>query len=148
MPTIWDWVKGWIDPVTASKIRYLKSGEVLTTLPTFIDRANVPKKYGGELNWECGMLPDLDPAIKELLNGMEYPLGPLKWIGGEGVGRIAVAVGSVDGKKRTERLAILKSEQPGSLHAGGVEGATFGEEKHRMTDKIRMVEAKEVPAVA
>jgi hypothetical protein len=151
MPTIWDWVKGWIDPVTASKIRYLKPAEVLTTLTTLIDIADIPKKYGGQLTWECGMLPDLDPTIKQLLNGNEYPPGPVKWIEGEGegAGRTAVAVGSVDGKKRNERLATMaSSHQPEHLLVGKTEDASVVEEQRGLNDEIRMVEAKEVPAVA
>ncbi|KAL2042652.1 hypothetical protein N7G274_004411 [Stereocaulon virgatum] len=149
MPTIWDWVKGWIDPVTASKIRYLKPTEVLTTLTTLIEMADIPKKYGGELTWECGMLPDLDPAIKELLNGMEYPVGPVKWIEGERAERIVVAVGSVDGKKRVERLATTaSSHQPEPLLVDKAEDATVGDEKHELTVEIGMEGAKESPVLA
>ena len=150
MPTIWNWVKGWIDPVTASKIQYLKPAEVLSTLTSLIDAVNVPKRYGGELNFECGMLPDLDPVMKEILGGKEYPPGPLKWINGSGAGeKIAVAVGSVEGKKRDERLAAITSNHPPeSLHANSAEYGTFGEEKKGLSEDIRLEEAGEVPAVA
>lgn len=150
MPTIWNWVKGWIDPVTASKIQYLKPAEVLSTLTSLIDAVNVPKRYGGELNFECGMLPDLDSVMKEILGGKEYPPGPLKWINGPAAGeKIAVAVGSVEGKKRDERLATIRSNHPPkSLHANTAEYGTFGEKKKGLSKDIRFEEAGEVPAVA
>ena len=57
------------------------------------------------------MRPDLDQELKETLGGLtEYPLGPLKWINGEGEGeRVAVAVGRVGGVKRYERFAVVKT---------------------------------------
>ena len=146
MPTIWNWVKGWIDPVTASKIQYLNPADVLTTLTSHIEIANVPKRYGGELDFECGMLPDLDPIIKEMLGGKQYPPGPVKWIQGEGGDRIAVAVGSANGRKRYDRLSTVKSRQLESLHAGSAEDGTFGDEKEGLSGGIKS--AGEVPAVA
>ena len=57
------------------------------------------------------MRPELDQELRETLGGLtEYPLGPLKWINGEGEGeRVAVAVGSVGGVKRYERFAVVKT---------------------------------------
>lgn len=57
------------------------------------------------------MRPDLDQELRETLGGLtEYPLGPLKWINGEGEAeRVAVAVGSVGGVKRYERFAVVKT---------------------------------------
>ena len=57
------------------------------------------------------MRPDLDQELRETLGGLtEYPLGPLKWINGEGKAeRVAVAVGRVGGVKRYERFAVAKT---------------------------------------
>ena len=56
------------------------------------------------------MRPVPDQELSEILGGRsEVPLGPLKWINGEGEGkRVAVAVGRVGGVKRWERLAEVK----------------------------------------
>ncbi|KAJ8103719.1 hypothetical protein POJ06DRAFT_242662 [Lipomyces tetrasporus] len=37
------------------------------TLESFIDPANLPNKYGGELDFEFGQMPVLDPAVKNAL---------------------------------------------------------------------------------
>lgn len=57
------------------------------------------------------MRPDLEQELRDTLGGLtEYPLGPLKWINGEGEGeRVAVAVGRAGGVKRYERFAVVKT---------------------------------------
>ena len=110
-PTIWSWIKGFLDPVTASKLQLVPRTETLSTLSAYIPLSSIPTKYGGELAFELGMRPVLDQELKETLGGLtEYPLGPLKWISGESEGeRVAVAVGSVGGVKRYERFAVVKT---------------------------------------
>ncbi|EGE81555.1 phosphatidylinositol transporter [Blastomyces gilchristii SLH14081] len=65
-PTVWGWIKRWFDPVTTSKIFILSASEVKSTLGTFMDPSNIPKQYGGELEWNWGDMPSLDEPAKKL----------------------------------------------------------------------------------
>ena len=116
-PTVWGWIKKWFDPITTSKIFILSTHEVLPTLTTFMDIEDVPKKYGGKLDFECGKLPVLDPQIKQCLTIAPGPdaeklflTTPVHWIdAGEDGEMKALGVGSLDGKQRIEPLATLHS---------------------------------------
>ncbi len=66
-PTVWGWIKRWFDPITTSKIFILSNHDLLPTLESFIDPANIPKKYGGQLDYTCGDNPVLDPAMAKVL---------------------------------------------------------------------------------
>ncbi|EFX06001.1 cellular retinaldehyde-binding/triple function protein [Grosmannia clavigera kw1407] len=104
--TVWGWVKRWFDPVTVSKIFILGPQEVLPTLLSFIAKKDIPKKYGGELDFTWGQMPNLDPAIRARTTWendfTDFPKGPLFWRPIDG-GRVeCVAAGSV---KKVERMA-------------------------------------------
>ena len=90
------------------------------TLETFIDPENIPKKYGGKLDFKFGDMPVLDPAIERALkwegDNKAFPGGPMFWVhkkvGGnvqEGSGNEmeAIAVGSSAGKERRERICTI-----------------------------------------
>ncbi|TQS32408.1 hypothetical protein Golomagni_07274, partial [Golovinomyces magnicellulatus] len=81
--TVWGWIKRWFDPITVSKIFVLGSHEVKPVLESFIEPKNIPKKYGGELDFEFGSLPISDPAWEGSVqwdNGhTSFPSGPLLW---------------------------------------------------------------------
>ena len=64
-PTIWSWLKKWFDPTVVSKIHVLAPSDVLRELSKYIDVENIPKKYGGELAFEFGDMPDLDLKLLE-----------------------------------------------------------------------------------
>ena len=90
--------------------------DTFRTLSTFIDPANIPKKYGGELDFTFGSAPLLDPAEKQHITWASpqlenspraWPKGPIKWVPGEEGTLIAMAVGSVGGKQRREIIATL-----------------------------------------
>ncbi|KAM3072138.1 hypothetical protein ACMFMG_008596 [Clarireedia jacksonii] len=110
---IWAFIKGWIEPNTASKLVFLSEKEVLPTLSDRIDMENVPKMFGGKLDFKPGMLPDLDIEIKKSLSWTtaleELPPGPVKWTLNEVGKAVGVAVGSVkEGTRRWESLAALE----------------------------------------
>ncbi|KAI9839082.1 MAG: hypothetical protein M1837_002259 [Sclerophora amabilis] len=122
-PTVWGWIKKWFDPITTSKIFILSSSEVLPTLTKFIDPKNIPRKYGGELDYKFGMMPVLDSSAEESLGWSSgtakaqekqttIPTGPLIWTEDEASQKILVAVGSVDGKERRDRIAVQR-QAPG-----------------------------------
>jgi hypothetical protein len=110
--TVWGWIKRWFDPITVSKIFILSAAEVKPTLESCIVPRNIPKQYGGELDFEFFDRPNLDPKIREVLtweNGhTEFPEGPAYWEPIDGGKRLAcVAVGSKDGKERRERVCTI-----------------------------------------
>lgn len=110
--TVWGWIKRWFDPVTVSKIFILSHHEVLPVLTSFIDTKNIPKQYGGELDFVWCQMPNLDPKIKELAtweNGFtEFPKGPLRWVSTEGGKKMeAFARGTVDKKERNTRVCTI-----------------------------------------
>lgn len=116
-PTVWGWIKKWFDPITTSKIFILSHQQVLPTLKSFIDIANIPKKYGGDLDFECGKLPVLDQQVRDCLSiapGSDaerlFLTAPVRWTDtGDDDEMIALGVGSIDGKQRKETVATLHS---------------------------------------
>jgi hypothetical protein len=95
----------------------LSDSEILPTLSQFIEPSNIPKKYGGTLDYKFGDLPNVDT---EMLEGFtwaegvtELPIGPIMWEEDDGAegggtrGMRMVAVGSVDGVKRRQVLGVL-----------------------------------------
>lgn len=108
-PTVWGWIKKWFDPVTTAKITILPGSltpkELREKLEAYIAPENLPKKYGGDLEWDYGDVPAVDPEIKEIIGenffadgGLE---GPVRWVvEGKGMVGRAVKVGSVNGKDR------------------------------------------------
>ncbi|KAL8998608.1 MAG: hypothetical protein Q9169_002359 [Polycauliona sp. 2 TL-2023] len=114
-PTIWGWIKKWFDPITTSKIFILSHDEVKPTLSQFMDTSAIPKKYGGELDFECGMMPSLDPDLRKCLEIKDARLeelfltGPTRWVYNEEGEMMALSVGSIDGKPHKEPVATMSS---------------------------------------
>lgn len=91
------------------------------TLEAFIDPVNIPKKYGGQLEFEFGDFPVLDPALSKIVEWEEgkedFPHGPLfwvneskgiKWEDGKGGEKIkAIAAGSIGEKQRHEEVCTV-----------------------------------------
>ncbi|KAK7743280.1 hypothetical protein SLS53_004365 [Cytospora paraplurivora] len=110
--TVWGWIKRWFDPVTVSKIFILSHSEVLPTLNSFIATENIPKQYGGGLDFTWGEMPNLDPKIRDLAtweNGFDtFPKGPVYWKPIDGGKRLeCVAVGSVEKQQRNIRVCTI-----------------------------------------
>ncbi|MCJ1426075.1 hypothetical protein MMC29_003977 [Sticta canariensis] len=114
-PTVWGWIKKWFDPITTSKIFILSANEVLPTLTAYIDIANIPKKFGGDLDFESGMTPVLDPAVRAVLNLSSestdaerlFLTAPVRWIDGPDGDLVALGVGSLNGVQRRETVATM-----------------------------------------
>jgi hypothetical protein len=139
-PTVWGWIKKWFDPITTSKIFILSSADMKKTLESFIDPANIPAKYGGELEFQFGDMPVLDPAYKDVLKfeggGKDFPHGPMYWIHSKENSEMeALAVGTVNEKQRKEKVCTVKkligeAHLPvGAAQNGHAKGAeTLGED--------------------
>jgi hypothetical protein len=83
------------------------------TLESFIDPANIPKKYGGQLEFHFGDMPVLDPALEKILTweggNTDFPHGPMYWVHKEDKPEIeAIARGSTNEKERNEAVCIVK----------------------------------------
>ena len=85
--------------------------EVKTTLEAFIDPANIPKKYGGQLEFQFGQAPLLDPIIQQVLDWHkpyeDFPPGPLLWEEQENCVNL-IAVGTSEEKQRSAMIATLQ----------------------------------------
>jgi len=81
--TIWGWLKMWFDENTRNKIHVL-SKAMQSQLLEEIDPENLPRAYGGKLNWSFDQPPNLDASVKEALKltGGIYPKGPWALING------------------------------------------------------------------
>ncbi|KAF2641489.1 CRAL/TRIO domain-containing protein [Massarina eburnea CBS 473.64] len=108
-PTVWGWVKRWFDPITVSKIFILSPANVFPTLSQYIDPDNIPKKYGGNMDFTWGDMPSLEPEIEAAIkwelpatqNGKNtFPIGPITWERGTDGSLKAVAVGHEKGQPR------------------------------------------------
>ncbi|KAH8114662.1 CRAL/TRIO domain-containing protein [Phellopilus nigrolimitatus] len=79
--TVWGWIKGWFDEYTREKIFIigaLKGGDSAgdRDLMALIAPENLPKRYGGELEWDFFDEPTLDEEARAVIGRM--PKGP--WI--------------------------------------------------------------------
>jgi hypothetical protein len=116
-PTVWGWVKRWFDPITVSKIFILSASEVKPTLMQYMDEENIPKKYGGKLDFKFGDMPMIEPAIADSLDWSDetrkggfrsFPAGPIKWQQGENGKMQAIAVGTKNGTRRNLPIASTR----------------------------------------
>ncbi|KAK7464666.1 hypothetical protein VKT23_005873 [Stygiomarasmius scandens] len=72
---LWGWVSSWFDEVTRNKIHILTkdqldpSSPAYKTCPLFelIDKENIPKEYGGELDWTFLDEPKVDEEVRGVL---------------------------------------------------------------------------------
>ena len=86
---------------------------MLPTLETFVERRNIPKKYGGDLDYSFGQLGIPDPAWEGVVqweNGYsQFPTGPLDWedIDGQEDRIACMTLGSENGRLRRERVCTI-----------------------------------------
>ncbi|ERS97512.1 hypothetical protein HMPREF1624_05681 [Sporothrix schenckii ATCC 58251] len=156
--TVWGWIKRWFDPVTVSKIFILGHHEVLPTLLTFVDIQNIPKAYGGELDFSWGDMPNLDPAIRTRAAwapGFDtFPKGPLYWRplpraadhgnpdnDADGDRVECIAVGSENQVERQVRVCTLPRHYKGEPETKEAEAEDEGEDEQDTFE-----EAAEAPA--
>ncbi len=124
--TVWGWVKRWFDPVTVSKIFILNHHEVIPVLTQFMDIKDIPKAYGGELDWSFFDDPAWGDEIKRICQWEDgytaLPRGPLLLVPIDDGRRLeCVAIGTKDGKDRRERVCtITKAFPPQSAAAEAV----------------------------
>lgn len=105
--------------VLQSKIFILSQSDMAPTLAKYVDMDNVPKKYGGNLEWQFGDMPNLEPAIVNSLRWKEVieqkghktlPIGPIRWEYDEDGDLVATAIGTQNSKPRSQVIAGLHVE--------------------------------------
>lgn len=118
-PTVWGWVKRWFDPITVSKMYILSKHDMKSTLEEFMAPEDIPRKYGGTLDFEYGQLPNLDPKIEADLKWINpakhggrntFPSGPIRLRKGNDGEIVATAVGSQNGRPREYAIASLPAK--------------------------------------
>ncbi|KAJ5674768.1 CRAL/TRIO domain-containing protein [Penicillium maclennaniae] len=88
--SVWEAINQWFDPETRSKIFILSASESKSFLLSHINPSDLPKEYGGELEWQWRDQPDLDESARELVDevyhktnrGGVFSKGPLIFQGG------------------------------------------------------------------
>ena len=151
-PTVWSWIKRWFDPITVSKIFILTPANTYKTLAEYIEPEDIPKKYGGNLDWEWGHLPNLDPEISSALdwkkpvkgeNGENgFPVGPIRWQASADRRKLsAIALGSVNGQQRKDEIASISIPEDTAVNrlssrpqASRAPASTSGEHTHPPED--------------
>ena len=112
-PTIWGLITRWFDPATTKKIFVLSASEATKTLTEFITPENLPKRFGGMLDWTFPMRPMPDAETKEIIGSLadKWVEGPIRYFS-KPEGDVLVAVGSQDGQLRRETLAHIPRDSP------------------------------------
>ena len=92
------------------KIHILETNQAsnLQRICEFVELENVPKIYGGNLDWLPGDLPNVDPEIVHAfgVDKDKWPVGPVKMEGTD-----IVAVGTTkEGKLRKDVIGSLRSD--------------------------------------
>lgn len=115
-PTIWGLLTRWFDPATTRKIVVLQASQATATLTQFIEPENLPKRFGGGLDWAMGMHPIPDAETKSIVGRLadRWIEGPIRYIS-RPEGDVLMAVGSEDGKLRRVVLAEFPGKQPPSV---------------------------------
>ena len=87
-PTIWGYITKWFDPAIISKVSVLPTCKSLDVLTTHIHPDDLPKAFGGNLDWEYGMQPNFDDETRVLLGALaeDWVEGPLIYSRNEGSG--------------------------------------------------------------
>ncbi len=95
---------------------------MLPTLQAFVDIKNIPKIYGGELDFDWGQRPNLDPAIRAAVTWegqhTDFPPGPVYWRPIDHGLMECVAVGSVNQVERMERVCTIPISYSGPVAEG------------------------------
>lgn len=95
----------------------LSPQDVIPVLTQFMDIKDIPKAYGGELDWSFFEEPAWDDEIKRICqfeNGYtEFPPGPMYWVPIDDGKRLeCLAVGMKDGEDRRERICTITKPFP------------------------------------
>jgi hypothetical protein len=105
-PTVWGFIIKWFDPSTTSKIHILPEADVLSTLEQYIDRKNIPVRFGGDLQWSYGKPPSFDPEFRPFIGELmdDWTPGPLRFMSNVAGGQVLAVGVAENGERRREIL--------------------------------------------
>ncbi|SDA01320.1 BZ3500_MvSof-1268-A1-R1_Chr10-1g02579 [Microbotryum saponariae] len=171
--TVWGWIQKGFDQGTVEKVRYscggcqstfaaltrtlrpatqmhiLSESEVFPTLSRYILPENIPKRYGGTLEFEYNNRPNLDAEALALLGldkSEDFPRGPLRFSGKDGLtllgsGRREGEGEGMQGRGKGKGVHFMK--EPKGEEGGAVE--TNGAAQPNGSAPPALEAAKEVP---
>ncbi|RAH66311.1 CRAL-TRIO domain-containing protein [Aspergillus aculeatinus CBS 121060] len=73
--SVWEAISQWFDPETRSKIFVLSPVESKSFLLSHIAASDLPKEYGGELEWKWQDQPNLDQSTRRLVDEVYQKTG-------------------------------------------------------------------------
>ena len=78
-----------------------------------MDIEDIPERYGGKLQTDPRMAPNLDKKLSDVLqwapsSEKSLPPGPLHWVNGHDGSKTAVAIGAVNGENRRVEFATIR----------------------------------------
>ncbi|PHH76223.1 hypothetical protein CDD80_1709 [Ophiocordyceps camponoti-rufipedis] len=110
---MWNWVRSWLDPVTASKVVILKAHEVKPALEAYIHPSNIPVRYGGTLDCDFSDGPVLDDSLRAVVEWEPsfegLPPGPLT-VEADGDLLVCYTSGVEDGKPRRQKVFTIPAQ--------------------------------------
>jgi len=82
--TIWNFIKQWLDKNTRDKMFIVSSKDLQNGyLHYLVDPKNLPKVYGGDLDWIYEDEPKLCKEFVDLIAREEMPKEPAEWANGQ-----------------------------------------------------------------
>jgi CRAL/TRIO domain len=75
--------QGWFDEATRHKIHVLSKDAMAPTLLALIDAQDLPKAYGGQLEWAFADQPAFDEETSQVLPGGKMPAGTVTFRDGK-----------------------------------------------------------------
>lgn len=130
-PTIWGWVKNMFDEGTKNKVHLTGSGpdqgkELMEVVPA----ANLPKMYGGEMEWTYEDEPMLDDEIKAKI-GASAIQGPVVWEGGK---MVLLGEGERPEAAKPRQESAQNGASPQSAQNGSVQNGTTSTPSNGISD--------------
>ena len=114
-PTVWSLITRWFDPNTTKKIFVLGAGQARETLLKYVQKEDLPVKFGGELEWKMGDHPNPDEEAKAMVGKLRdgWIDGPIRYVE-RPEGDVLMALGSGIGDCIREVLAEYPPARPGA----------------------------------
>lgn len=154
-PTVWSWVKRWFDPIVVSKMFILADKDILPTLSEFIEVEDIPKKYGGGLDFDFGDAPNLGTSglggMIEWAEGHQkglIPVGTIVWERAENGEMEMINVGTVDGNEKRDVIGRVKRNWEEVMYPGRTASPVSGQGGSTEQEQTEKAPINTVPAVA
>lgn len=85
---------------------------MLPTLLKYVDASNIPKRYGGSLDWDFGDAVSLDEESKKALGLETLPRGPVRFSDEEGFRPVGSGRSAAELQAEEERKRRVEEQKP------------------------------------